>query len=82
MTTPIRLAALDMAGTTVADDGAVEEAFQAALDALGLVAADLAEDPGAYVRRFDKTSTVRGIRDSVRYFGKLMGFRTKLRKKA
>ena len=41
MTTPIRLAALDMAGTTVADEGAVEEAFQSALDAVGLVAGDL-----------------------------------------
>ena len=51
MTTPIRLAALDMAGTTVADDGAVEEAFQAALDAVGLVADDLTFDPSAYVRR-------------------------------
>jgi phosphoglycolate phosphatase len=51
MTTPIRLAALDMAGTTVADDGAVEEAFQAALDAVGLVAADLTDDPDAYIRR-------------------------------
>jgi phosphonatase-like hydrolase len=51
MTPPIRLAALDMAGTTVADQGAVEEAFQAALDAMGLVAADLAHEPGAYVRR-------------------------------
>jgi len=50
-TTPIRLAALDMAGTTVADDGAVEEAFQAALDAVGLVAGDLADDPAAYIRR-------------------------------
>jgi len=51
MTTPIRLAALDMAGTTVADEGAVEEAFQAALDAVGLVAGDLRDDPGAYIRR-------------------------------
>ncbi len=51
MTTPIRMAALDMAGTTVADEGAVEEAFQAALDAVGLVAGDLMDDPGAYVRR-------------------------------
>ena len=51
MTTPIRMAALDMAGTTVADDGAVEEAFQAALDAVGLVAGDLMDDPDAYVRR-------------------------------
>jgi phosphonatase-like hydrolase len=51
MTTPIRLAALDMAGTTVADEGAVEEAFQSALDAVGLVAGDLMDDPGAYIRR-------------------------------
>jgi phosphonatase-like hydrolase len=51
MTPPIRLAALDMAGTTVADEGAVEEAFQAALDAVGLVAGDLMDDPGAYIRR-------------------------------
>ena len=51
MSTPIRLAALDMAGTTVADEGAIEEAFQAALDAVGLVAGDLIEDPAAYIRR-------------------------------
>ncbi|MGA2836677.1 MAG: phosphonatase-like hydrolase [Acidimicrobiales bacterium] len=51
MTPPIRLAALDMAGTTVADQGAVEEAFQSALDAVGLVAGDLMDDPGAYIRR-------------------------------
>jgi phosphoglycolate phosphatase len=51
MTEPIRLAALDMAGTTVADEGAVEEAFQSALDAVGLVAGNLMDDPGAYIRR-------------------------------
>jgi phosphoglycolate phosphatase len=51
MTTPIRMAALDMAGTTVADEGAVEEAFQSALDAVGLVADNLMDDPGAYIRR-------------------------------
>ncbi len=51
VTSPIRLAALDMAGTTVADEGAVEEAFQSALDAVGLVAGNLADDPGAYIRR-------------------------------
>lgn len=51
VTAPIRLAALDMAGTTVADEGAVEEAFQSALDAVGLVAANLADDPAAYIRR-------------------------------
>jgi len=37
------------------------------------------EIPGAYVRRFDKTSTVRGLQDSLRYFGKLLAFRRKLR---
>ena len=47
----IRLAALDMAGTTVADDGAVEEAFQSALDAVGLNAGNLTDDPGTYIRR-------------------------------
>lgn len=46
-----RLVALDMAGTTVADGGAVEEAFQRALDVVGLTAGDLTEDPAAYVRR-------------------------------
>jgi phosphonatase-like hydrolase len=51
MSTPIRLVALDMAGTTVADGGAVEEAFQRALDVVGLTAGDLTEDPAAYVRR-------------------------------
>ena len=51
MTAPIRMAALDMAGTTVADDGAVEEAFQVALDAVGLVAGDLTGTPADYIRR-------------------------------
>ncbi|MDH6113391.1 phosphoglycolate phosphatase [Kitasatospora sp. MAP12-15] len=36
--TDIRLVVLDMAGTTVADDGLVERAFQAASDALGVEA--------------------------------------------
>jgi phosphoglycolate phosphatase len=49
--TPIRMVALDMAGTTVEDAGAVEEAFQGALDVLALTASELAEDPAAYVRR-------------------------------
>ena len=40
MTQPIHLVALDMAGTTVADDGAVEEAFQVALDAVELTAGE------------------------------------------
>ena len=39
----------------------------------------VAEVPGAYIRRFDKTSTVRGFRDSVRYFGKLLAFRRALK---
>jgi glycosyltransferase involved in cell wall biosynthesis len=38
------------------------------------------EIPGAYIRRGDKTSTVRGLRDSVRYFGKLVAFRRALRR--
>jgi phosphonatase-like hydrolase len=38
--TAIELACLDMAGTTVADDGVVEQAFGAALDELGIGAAD------------------------------------------
>jgi glycosyltransferase involved in cell wall biosynthesis len=37
------------------------------------------EIPGAYVRREDKASTVRGIRDSVRYFRQLLRFRRRLR---
>ncbi len=51
MKPPIRMVALDMAGTTVADDGAVEEAFQQALDAVGLTAGDLKRDPQDYIRR-------------------------------
>jgi dolichyl-phosphate beta-glucosyltransferase len=37
------------------------------------------EIPGAYIRRFDKASTVRGLRDSLRYFAKLLSFRRELR---
>ena len=37
------------------------------------------EVPGAYIRRNDKTSTVRGVRDSLRYFGRLLRFRRQLR---
>lgn len=36
------------------------------------------EVPGAYIRRSDKTSTVRGLRDSVRYFAQLLRFRRRL----
>jgi glycosyltransferase involved in cell wall biosynthesis len=38
------------------------------------------EVPGAFVRRFDKTSKVSGIRDSMDYFVKLWRFRTSLRR--
>ena len=38
------------------------------------------EIPGAFVRRFDKTSKVSGIRDSVEYFMKLWRFRAALRR--
>jgi hypothetical protein len=38
------------------------------------------EVPGAFVRRFDKTSKVSGIRDSLDYFVKLWRFRTALRR--
>jgi len=37
------------------------------------------EIPGAYIRRADKTSTVKGVRDSVRYFGQLLRFRRRMR---
>jgi len=37
------------------------------------------EIPGAYIRRFDKASTVHGLRDSLRYFAKLLSFRRELR---
>jgi glycosyltransferase involved in cell wall biosynthesis len=33
------------------------------------------EVPGAYIRRYDKTSTVSGIRDSFRYLLRLLAFR-------
>jgi len=38
----------------------------------------VAEIPGAYVRREDKTSTVRGLRDSALYFRQLLRFRRQL----
>jgi glycosyltransferase involved in cell wall biosynthesis len=37
------------------------------------------EIPGAYIRRFDKHSTVRGLRDSLDYFVRLLRFRRRLR---
>jgi glycosyltransferase involved in cell wall biosynthesis len=42
----------------------------------------LVEIPGAYIRRSDKTSTVRGLRDSFRYFAQLLRFRAQLRRQA
>jgi len=39
----------------------------------------IVEIPGAYIRRGDKTSTVRGLRDSLRYFRQLLRFRGELR---
>jgi glycosyltransferase involved in cell wall biosynthesis len=39
----------------------------------------IVEIPGAYIRRADKRSTVRGLRDSVEYFGRLLRFRRALR---
>ncbi len=38
----------------------------------------IVEIPGAYLRRYDKTSTVRGLRDSAEYFLKLLSFRREL----
>jgi glycosyltransferase involved in cell wall biosynthesis len=39
----------------------------------------IVEVTGAYVRRYDKTSTVRGLRDSFAYFSRLWSFRRALR---
>ena len=38
----------------------------------------IVEIPGAYVRRYDKTSSVRSLRDSVGYFRQLLAFRRRL----
>ncbi len=43
---------------------------------------EVVEVPGAYIRREDKASTVRGVRDSVRYFVALLRFRRRLRAEA
>jgi len=40
------------------------------------------EIPGAYVRRWDKTSKVSGLRDSIAYFRRLLAFRSTLRSAA
>jgi hypothetical protein len=39
----------------------------------------IAEIVGAYVRRYDKVSSVHGLHDSVRYFARLLAFRRTLR---
>jgi len=39
---------------------------------------DIREIPGAYVRRWDKASTVNGLRDSLKYLFKLWAFRREL----
>jgi phosphoglycolate phosphatase len=52
VTAVTRLVALDMAGTTVSDDGIVENAFSQALDEVGGVPGDSpVGDPVAFVRR-------------------------------
>jgi phosphoglycolate phosphatase len=52
MTPTIELVALDMAGTTVSDDGVVERAFRRALDEVGGVGPDSAVgDPDRFVMR-------------------------------
>ena len=38
----------------------------------------IVEIPGAYLRRYDKTSTVHGLRDTAEYFLKLLSFRRQL----
>ena len=42
----------------------------------------IVEIPGAYVRRWDKTSKVSGLRDSAAYFARLWAFRGALRREA
>ena len=49
--TPIELVVLDMAGTTVLDDGAVERAFQRAAERTGVADRMPWDDALAYVRR-------------------------------
>jgi glycosyltransferase involved in cell wall biosynthesis len=42
----------------------------------------ITEVPGAYIRRYDKQSTVNGIKDSIEYFARLLAFRRQLRHEA
>ena len=60
--TPIELVCLDMAGTTVADDGAVAAAFAAALDELGVAAGAERRRMNAYVRDTMGTSKIEVFR--------------------
>jgi phosphoglycolate phosphatase len=59
---PIQLVCLDMAGTTVADDGAVLEAFGGALDALGVDDADDRTKMETYVQDTMGESKIRVFR--------------------
>ncbi len=59
--TPIELVCLDMAGTTVADGGLVEEAFATSLDEIG-VDAEERERFSAYVRETMGTSKIEVFR--------------------
>jgi phosphoglycolate phosphatase len=59
---PIQLVCLDMAGTTVADDGAVLEAFAGALDALGVDNAGDRTRMQAYVQETMGESKIRVFR--------------------
>ncbi len=70
---PFGLAALDMAGTTVADDGVVERAFRRALEstlsgagtgpAADSPSAPALDDPGGFVRRTMGQSKIRVFTD-------------------
>jgi phosphonatase-like hydrolase len=56
--TPVELVCLDMAGTTVADDGAVDGAFGRALDEVGVAPGPGRERMAAYVRDTMGTSKI------------------------
>ncbi len=63
MTAPVvQLACLDLAGTTVADDGVVARAFDAALDELAVVAGPERDRMAEYVRTTMGTSKIEVFR--------------------
>jgi len=66
MTAPLHgdleLVCLDMAGTTVADNGVVDRAFEAALDALNVTEATEREAMGSYVHSTMGTSKIEVFR--------------------